>query len=236
MLWQIDSTVFHAVNGAAGVNETLDFAVRIITRNDLVKGIPVMLVWWGLWFSQGEDRRRLHAGLLSVLIGAIMAIVAGRALAALLPFRLRPLHDPAFDAVSPIGSPVTTLDGWSSMPSDHAVLFFAMATSILFLNRTAGLLLLAHATLVVGLPRVFMGYHYPSDIVVGAAIGCLIAVLLWRPTTTVIERSGLVELQHRAGHLFYPALFLITYQAGTMFNDGRSALAALARVALQLVR
>lgn len=97
------------------------------------------------------------------------------------------------------------------MPSDHAVLFFALATSILFLHRTGGLLLLLHATLVVGLPHVFMGYHYPSETMAGAVIGALITATLWRPTATRIERTGLLTLQDRAGHLFYPALFLITY-------------------------
>ena len=213
MFSQLDSSVLHVVNGFAGTNETLDFLVRFITTSDLVKGIPVMLMWWGLWFYRSDDHQRVRAGLVGVLLCAVGAIVAGRALAVVLPFTLRPAHDPTVDAVLPIGASESTLTGMSSMPSDHAVLFFALAISMLLINRTIGYVLLVHAVIVIGLPRVFMAYHYPSDVLVGGLVGTLIAVLLWRPITAAVERSGLLTLERHSGHLFYPGLFLVSYQA-----------------------
>jgi membrane-associated phospholipid phosphatase len=37
---------------------------------------------------------------------------------------------------------------------------------------------LAHAALVVCLPRVYLGFHFPSDVLAGAAIGVAVAALL----------------------------------------------------------
>ena len=121
------------------------------------------------------------------------------------------------------------------MPSDHAVLFFAMAAGMLMLNRAIGYLLLVHAVFIIGLPRVFMGFHYPSDVAVGAVLGVLIVGLMWVPVVRLVERSRAIEYEARAGHFVYPVLFLVTYQAGTMFNESRRALTMMLRVARQFI-
>jgi undecaprenyl-diphosphatase len=234
-LWQFDHALFAAVNGWAGTSQLLDRAVGFVVVSDLLKGILVMLAWWGMWFFTRDDQRRVRSGLIAVLICSVGAIFVGRSLAVLLPFRLRPLHDPAVDAVLPIGAAEGALGGWSSMPSDHAVLFFAMAVGMLLLNRGIGYVLLAHAVLVISLPRVFMALHYPSDIVFGALVGALIVAIVWAPVARWVARSRFFEYEERAGHLVYPVLFLVTYQAGTMFNSSRDALSVFAQLISYLV-
>ena len=89
----------------------------------------------------------------------------------MLPFRERPLHSAAIDLQIPDALDVEALSGWSSFPSDHATLFFALAIGIGLVSRVAGRLILVHAIFVVSLPRVYLGLHYPTDIVAGAFIG-----------------------------------------------------------------
>jgi undecaprenyl-diphosphatase len=67
-----------------------------------------------------------------------------------------------------------------SFPSDHATAAFAIAVSILLRHRRAGILALAMAV-VLAVARVAVGIHYPSDVIGGAALGTLAAVLLWIP-------------------------------------------------------
>jgi hypothetical protein len=60
------------------------------------------------------------------------------------------------------------LSGWSSFPSDHACLFFALATGLCLISPVIGGLALLHASLIVSLPRIYLGLHYPTDVLAGA--------------------------------------------------------------------
>lgn len=66
-----------------------------------------------------------------------------------------------------------------SFPSDHASIAFAAATAIYLVDRRWGAPLLAIAALIA-LGRVFVGVHYPSDVVVGALLGGLCAYAIHR--------------------------------------------------------
>lgn len=65
-----------------------------------------------------------------------------------------------------------------SFPSNSSAVSFAMAASIWFINRPLGSLLFIPASLVA-LSRVFMGVHYPVDVLGGAAYGFLSSFMSW---------------------------------------------------------
>lgn len=223
MIESIDLYLFHAINHLAGHNKWLDLSIDGVSRSYLVKGIPVMLVWWGLWFAHDQSDKT-RARLLAVLVTAIGAIFAGRMLALFLPFRFRPLHHPELAASMPIGLPELMLAGWSSMPSDHAMLFFALAVGLYSVHKLAGMILVAHAVFVICLPRIYLGLHYPSDIVVGAVVGIVLALVLVGPLSGALERRQVMRLAESHGALFYPAIFLITFQTASMFESAREVL------------
>ena len=57
-----------------------------------------------------------------------------------------------------------------SFPSGHAAFFFAIAAVICFYNKKIGLLFFL-ADFLISLFRVFVGIHWPSDILAGALVG-----------------------------------------------------------------
>ncbi|MFB8777813.1 phosphatase PAP2 family protein [Streptomyces broussonetiae] len=64
-----------------------------------------------------------------------------------------------------------------SFVSDHATITMAMAVALFVANRRFGLAGLGLA-LVEGFCRVYMGVHYPTDVVGGFALGTAVALLL----------------------------------------------------------
>ena len=57
-----------------------------------------------------------------------------------------------------------------SFPSGHATILFALAAALYPINRKASLWC-AGGALVVSIARVFVGVHWPTDVIAGAVLG-----------------------------------------------------------------
>ncbi|MFZ0215177.1 MAG: phosphatase PAP2 family protein, partial [Candidatus Dormiibacterota bacterium] len=66
----------------------------------------------------------------------------------------------------------------ASFPSDHAAAGFAIAGIVFLRHRRLGLPLLLFG-LVMDYARVFVGVHYPGDVLAGTAIGLVSAAIAW---------------------------------------------------------
>ncbi len=128
--------------------------------------IPVVILAWVLG---GERYKR---GALMMAIAFLIIIAVGLTLKAVY-FRPRPFLDiPTAKVLMPRPSD-------SSFPSGHALIVFGGATiGLLFFKRRYSIPLLAEAVLV-GYSRVYVGLHYPSDVVAGALLGSSIALLVY---------------------------------------------------------
>ncbi|MEO6500328.1 MAG: phosphatase PAP2 family protein [Jatrophihabitantaceae bacterium] len=65
-----------------------------------------------------------------------------------------------------------------SFPSDHSVMAGAAAAGLFFVSRRLGVVTLAAAVLMA-LSRVYVGAHYPGDVLGGLVVGAAVAVLGW---------------------------------------------------------
>lgn len=64
-----------------------------------------------------------------------------------------------------------------AFPSEHTTLAFALAVTVFMHDKKVGLLFLISA-LVIGVARVLANVHYPIDIVGGAFLGTIVAVII----------------------------------------------------------
>jgi undecaprenyl-diphosphatase len=203
-----------------------------LSTNPITKGIPVVLVIWSLWFYRRDGLYPHRPGVLATLTIAILAIGLGRALAVSLPFSLRPIHTPDLELTIDGFVRQGMLEGMSSLPSDHAVLFAALCTGIFFVNRATGILIGCYCFLVVLLPRIIFGLHWPSDIAAGIFVGAALVVVTFGWLRQKFSGNAVLELAQRYEVLFYPALFLLTFQISTMFDSARAFVKAAARAVL----
>ncbi|WP_238372299.1 phosphatase PAP2 family protein [Heliomarina baculiformis] len=211
-------------NSIIGHSDKIDYHILFLARNPLTKSLPLIVCFWALWFVMKEGQYINRSRVAASFIIALVSIIVGRFLAVVLPFRLRPIHTPDIDITVFEGLGRRTLDGWSSLPSDHAIFFASLCACVFMINRTLGIIISIYSFFIALLPRVIYGLHWPSDVFVGILIGAALAVLLMKPLQNAIERAGLVDTALRYETLFYPAMFLLTFQMATMFDSLRAVL------------
>lgn len=223
---RFDAGIIHFVNQFSQQSWLADHVICGTSDNELMTGGFIMSIFWWAWFRNKDAEERDRQLILSAIVLCTAALFFARALALLLPFRERPLQNPELHFRAPLGVDPNILFGWSSFPSDHAVLFFALATSISFLSRRLGILVFCYAFFIVCLPRIYMGNHYPTDILAGALLGVSIAfLLLVKGLRNCLSSIPMLWLE-RSPASFYPCFYLITFLFGTMFDPLRSFFSA----------
>lgn len=105
--------------------------------------------------------------------------------------RPRPFEEYAVDALK------TSFSSYS-FPSGHSASLFCAATIVAIFRRGAAIPMFALACLV-GLTRMYMYAHYPTDVIAGAVIGILCALfvaftlLRMNPRTVYVEEKSPTE-------------------------------------------
>jgi undecaprenyl-diphosphatase len=211
-----DLSISSFINGFAHRSFRFDEFVVFVSRSNLLKGgVVIGLICW-LWF-QDSDIRRKREILLAAMIASFPALAIARVLSWVF-FRPRPLNEARFLFRVPYGGTAVQWEGISSFPSDHAVLFFALATGILFVSRRAGWFTFVYVSIAICLPRLFLGQHYTTDILAGAVIGIsMVCLANLSAIQKALTRWPLQWLDARPGQ-FYCFSFILTYQMAELFN------------------
>jgi undecaprenyl-diphosphatase len=160
-----DLLLFHAVNGLAGNHVFLDpIAIFFAEYSQYIW----VLVFAGFFDLPKKRIEEFRAMVTLALVAGVVARYGVKILIVLFYERVRP-----FEALPNVHQLVFLVsDTNQSFPSAHALFFFAIATVLYLFNKKWGLIAFI-AALLMGVARVYVGIHYPSDILAGALFGIL---------------------------------------------------------------
>jgi undecaprenyl-diphosphatase len=213
-----DAQIIAFLNQFAHRSPAFDELVRAIGSNYVLKtGLIMTLIYW-LWFREDEKGSNHRETLVFGLTASCLAVFAARVLSFVLPFRERPLRNPDLHFVLPHSVGLKAIEGWSSFPSDNACLFFGVATCLFLVSRRAGILAFAHTMLVVAFARVYLGYHYPTDILGGAAIGVGAVSLIHIPSVRSATTHYPMQWLRTHPQSFQTALCALVFLIATTFE------------------
>lgn len=161
----IDLYIFNLINGLAFKWHWLDFVAFFIAKYSEYILAVVLVLFLAINF------KKYWRMLLEAIIAAVFTRFVLAEIIRWLWFRPRPF----------ITNNVNLLIDYNakeaSFPSGHASFYFALSTIVYFYNKKIGIIFYI-ASLFIVLARVFVGIHWPSDILAGAIIGILVGLVL----------------------------------------------------------
>lgn len=182
----IDAEALLAVNGMySSFQDALWWMVS-------AKWSSALLVLSLLWILVHKNRRHALLVLAMVALAVLLADQVSSGLIKHLVERLRPTHDPSLENAVHIVNGYR--GGMYGFVSSHAANFFAIATLVSFIMR--------HRLVVIALygwglaqcySRMYLGVHYPGDILGGIIVGVLAGWLVWRLMCWIQYRWRLPE-------------------------------------------
>ncbi len=154
----------------------------------VIFAVFMLLAWWSARRQPSEAMTRVLAAPVVVVVAYIANDLLKSVVKEVRPCQQLP-HTFNLEACAAPGD-------WA-FPSNHTVVAFSAAVALLLVHRKIGWLAVL-AAVAMGASRVYVGAHYPHDVVVGALVGTVLAAALVpvaaRLATPAVDRA-------RAGRL-----------------------------------
>ena len=175
LLIDLDKKIFFLINSKAGIYESIDSLSGIVAGDYLVPVILSLGLIF-LWFQEtAEDqaielRKRVLIAICSLLGSCLIVMIVNE-----LYFRERPfnLHEAKLIFYAPTDS---------SFPSNSTAAMFGLSIPILKTRMKVGMMMLL-ASMCLGLCRIYVGVHFPGDVIGGVLVGLLsfcVTILLFK--------------------------------------------------------
>ncbi|ANH92229.1 MULTISPECIES: phosphatase PAP2 family protein [unclassified Streptomyces] len=175
-----DVDLLYDINGLAkDAPHWFDRTMEFVGEYGLLLAMVLLVVWcwWSVRRRGGPDAAPTVAALVWAPLAAGLAVLVNVPIRGFVERRRPFLDHQGLDVLVPGKTDF-------SFVSDHATLTMAMGAALFVADRRFGLAGIGLA-LLEGFCRVYMGVHYPTDVVGGFALGTAVALLL-SPVATAL--------------------------------------------------
>lgn len=205
---QIDQRSVLFLNSFLGEDILWNKIIKALGNAPLTAGFPVFFSLAAVWFFTNDQQRRarISAGLFATYLAVGLSVF--------LQFHVyihtRPFLDKALHLKLVDPKMVLDWDRLSSFPSDTATLFFSICTVVFMEFSLPGSIAFLWSLVTVGILRVLMGYHYPSDILGGFALGTGVVLLIAKNRYIVMVFDRLLDKVRSTEYILH-GLFCIVF-------------------------
>jgi undecaprenyl-diphosphatase len=210
-----DDRAYHFFNDFCGWSPKLD---KLLLQGAALTSLLVMCAFGFLWFRPDGNVSHRRELLVTSILAVLISLVLNRTLSTLLPFRDRPMYSIGGHTPSMEWRP--DLENWSSFPSDHATYLFAIAAGFWLVSRRWGAVF-GLAAAAVSLTRVFVGVHFPVDVLAGALIGIATSLAVSRESVRERVAVPILRLETLYPSFFYAALLVNLAELSNAFEHAR---------------
>ncbi len=206
----------------------LDRVVSHIEANTLLKTGLFVAGYCYFWFGKGSDQQERRYAIVRIFVGALVGLAITRVVATIAPFRVRPMYAANLPQHALSLPPISNFVDWSSWPCDHAAYLGALAFGLVRLSRRLTIPVMTYFAVWICVPRMYLGIHYASDIVVGTAIGfASVWAALHIEEVQAFAARPLMAFMEAKPQLFYPTAFVVLFEMATLFADIQQPVHAL---------
>jgi membrane-associated phospholipid phosphatase len=173
--------LFLTVNDFARSTGWLQGPVTAYAKYGLLVFAALLVVGW--WVARPLPARVMAAALLAPVSTVLAVAINQPIIKHVAEARPYVVHPGALVLVSKTTDP--------SFPSDHAAMAGAVAAGLMLVSWRLGLVAAGFAVLMA-FARVYVGVHFPQDVVAGLAVGAAVSAVVWLalrvPVTHLVER------------------------------------------------
>ncbi|UQX02190.1 phosphatase PAP2 family protein [Streptomyces sp. RerS4] len=180
----VDVSLLYRINGLAHrAPDWFDRGVSLVGSYGIPLALTLLLLW--CWHgARRQDEVTAAESFASLVWAPLAAAIACLVNVPLREFVARPRPFTQHDGLDVLAG-ATGQGVGHSFVSDHATLTMALGVGVFLANRRLGLLGIGLA-LAEGLCRVYLGVHYPTDVIGGLALGTAVVLLLAPPALALL--------------------------------------------------
>lgn len=161
--------LFRVINNLANKNELVDkIWIFIAVYSPVIFGCCFIIAWFYKNKQKKQRRTLLLLSIVSAVISEILAKIAG----------LLYYHPQPFVSLSNVNKLIhKSVD--NAFPSDHSTVFFAVMIFLFISCGKKKYWYFPLIALIVGISRIWVGVHYPIDVIYGSFLGSASALIVY---------------------------------------------------------